>query len=143
MVIELTGLPGAGKTTICLEITTPHRNKKSIPLSKLRLWPDAMPFVFTLFLLCASARPIRSSRWIRALNVVALMRCYRPCDLPVVLDQGLIQKIWSILLDADTYSRPLLLITIWRIKPFAPLFVVRVETPLVEAAARISLRSHG
>jgi hypothetical protein len=143
MVIELAGLPGAGKTTICRQITVPHRRKDSVPLSELRIWPDAVPFAWYLFLLCLSARPIRWSRWKRGINVLALLRCYRPHSIPVVLDQGLVQKIWSILLDAEIYSKPLLIRVIKNVKPFAPQYLVHVETPIEAAALRVSLRSHG
>jgi hypothetical protein len=143
MVIELAGLPGAGKTTICTQIAIPHRNKYSVPLTELRLWTGALPFARHLFLFCASCYPFSWSRFERTINIMALLRCYRPHERPTVLDQGLVQKIWSIMLDAEVYSETLLERVMADIKPFAPRYVVQVETPLEYAALRISQRSHG
>jgi hypothetical protein len=143
MVIELAGLPGAGKTTICAQITIPHRNKNSVPLTELRLWIDALPFAWHLLLFCASCYPFSWSRLERTINILALLRCYRAHERPTVLDQGLVQKIWSILLDAEVYSKALLERVMADIKPFAPRYVVQVETPIEDAASRISQRSHG
>jgi hypothetical protein len=143
LIVEFAGLPGAGKTTICRHVTVPHRLKASVSLSEMRLQLALFPVAWHLFMLCIGTRPFDWSRLLRAPSLVMLLRCYATNSLPTVLDRGVIQKIWSILMDSRLYSKLRLKRLMVAIRPFAPHCIAWVETPLEAAALRISQRSHG
>jgi len=143
MVIEFAGLPGAGKTTICNHVSVPHRTRNSIPLSEIRAQPSFLAVVWNVLLLCLSARPFKLRRLVRGINLVAVLRCYGQAAQPVILDLGLLHKIWSIVLDSETYSEAHLHHLMANLKSFAPSYLVWVETPLETAAQRIAQRPRG
>jgi adenylate kinase family enzyme len=143
VVVELAGLPGAGKTTICRHLTTPHRTKASVPLIELRPSIGMFAVAWDLLMLCLGARPFQWARLLHAINFVALMRCYTTVSLPVVLEQGMLHKIWSMLMDAESYSATRLQSLIASIRPFAPNYLVWVDAPVHTAGLRVSQRSGG
>jgi thymidylate kinase len=143
MVIEFAGLPGSGKTTICELVTVPHRTKASIPLTELRVGPAILPVARDLLLLCLSARPLEWARFVHGVNLLAMLRCYARGRRPVVLEQGVLQKIWSMLMDAESYPKRRLQRLMDGLRAFAPQYIIWVETPLEEAAYRVRRRAEG
>lgn len=142
-VVEFAGLPGAGKSTICGLVSLPHRTKSTIPLREWRPRRSTFAVARDLLALCVSARPFHWSRFVRSFNLIVLLRCYEPADLPTILEQGLLHKIWSVLMDADRFPEKQVQRLMQHIKPFAPQILVWVDAPLEAAALRVSQRLHG
>ncbi|MBL8789303.1 MAG: hypothetical protein JNM45_02325 [Rhizobiales bacterium] len=143
MIIEIAGLPGAGKTTICKDLAHPVGGKGSVPLLALKPSRDFLHASCSLLRLALSARPFSLDRLKRAFNTAVLLRHYQPQAGVIVLDQGIAQKLWSILADADTYSPEHLHRTQEALAPFAPDHLVWLETPLPIAVERMRQRLHG
>jgi hypothetical protein len=143
VIIELVSLPGAGKTTICNALTLAVATKGSVPLHALR--PSAAFFnvFWQLMKLALGTRPLRLNRLKRAFNTAILLRHYQPTSQPIVLDQGTVQKLWSILADAENYSQRQLDATVKALAPFAPGHLVWIETPLDLALERLAARVGG
>ena len=103
-VIEFVGLPGSGKSTITRALPAEWPNSRSndpaaLPLSRrLAFYRDALPFMLSL-------RPLAAEDAHRLRKLAAELRYYeRPAPAPLVIDQGMIQKLWSILLDRQRYD---------------------------------------
>jgi hypothetical protein len=143
VVVEFAGLPGAGKSTICSHLTVPHRTKASTPLRRWRLRRSVLAVAWQLLGLSLTTRPFKWSRFVRSFNIIVLLRCYAPVDLPVVLDHGLLHKIWSLLMDADSFPEERLQRLIEDIRPYAANYIIWVDAPLETAALRVSQRTHG
>ena len=80
----------------------------------------------------------------RAFELMAFLRYYqRSMPLPVVLDQGLAQKLWSLLIESEQFSDQALEDAISDLAPFAPDLLVWVEVAPDVAAARIAMRQGG
>lgn len=143
MIIECAGLPGAGKTTVCSLVTLQHADKHSTPIRQFRPSLGWARATLAVMLLSLSARPFRAKRLKRALYLSAFLRHYRSESGKVLLDQGIVQKLWSLLVDARTYSGTLLDDAISALSPFAPDYLVWIEVPVEVAAARIASRQGG
>lgn len=143
MIIECAGLPGAGKTTICRLVKHPHGGKSSVPLSALRPSGAMLRVAWQIFLLSATARPLQLKRLKRGFNLTVFLRHYLDHDRDVLLDQGVVQKLWSMLADAEAWPAERLRAVLQNLRPFAPDHVVWLETPLEMAAARMASRSGG
>jgi hypothetical protein len=143
VIIELVSLPGAGKTTIRNALTVAVATKGSVPLHALRPTPAFFKVFWQLMKLALGARPMRLNRLKRAFNAGILLRHYQPTPQPIVLDQGTVQKLWSILADAETYSPRHLDATVKALVPFAPDHLVWIETPLDLALERLAARVGG
>lgn len=143
MIVECIGLPGSGKTTICKLVTLPHGKKGSIQLRETRLNSMLVRASWKVLLLCCAARPFTLNRLKRGMNLVAFLRHYQHRERVILLDQGQIQKLWSILSGADSYPSRRLHELIASLKPFAPDWIIWVETPVAVAVERIGKRTHG
>ncbi len=59
------------------------------------------------------------------------------------MDQGLVQKLWSMLAETREFSLPMLNKTVQRLAPFAPDHLIWIEIPSRIAAERIAGRTGG
>jgi thymidylate kinase len=143
MIIECAGLPGAGKTTICNAVRVAYEGKGSVPLRKLRIDRLLLRAAWRIFLLCAAARPLKLDRLRRGFNLVAFLRHYQDGSRTLLFDQGQIQKLWSILKDAEGLPADRLQQVLQALAPFAPAYVVWVETTPATSAVRVSERRNG
>ena len=143
MIVECAGLPGSGKTTICNLVTLPYGKKGSIQLRDIRLNSVLVRASWRILLLCCATRPFSINRLKRGINLVAFLRHYQHREGAILLDQGQVQKLWSILSGADSYPSRRLHELIASLKPFAPDWVIWVETPVAVAVERVGTRTHG
>ena len=98
---------------------------------------------WNILALALITRPFRFERLKRAVNLIVLLRHYEHRGLVILLDQGIVQKIWSILADANDYSSSRLQRVMASLVPFAPSWVVWLETPLDFAVKRLGTRGDG
>jgi hypothetical protein len=143
MRVEMIGLPGAGKTTIRNAIRLPVEGKGAVPLRALRWDAHFLSAAWNILALAAKTRPFSGRRLTRAFNAAVLLRHYQPTAKVIVLDQGIVQKLWSILADAESYPEERLAACLSALVPFAPDHLVWVQTPLHTAVDRIVARSAG
>ncbi len=59
---------------------------------------------WNILALAITTRPFRFKRFKRAFNLILFLRHYEHRGLVILLDQGIVQKIWSILADANAHS---------------------------------------
>ncbi len=143
MIIECVGLPGAGKTTVCKMVSEPHGGKGVVPLTAVRPSRAVVEAAWHIFALSLTTRPFDLKRLTRAFNLVLFLRHYEHRDLMILLDQGMVQKVWSILADSTHHSSQRLDRAIASLLPFAPDWVVWLETPPDAAARRLGVRVGG
>lgn len=143
MIIECVGLPGAGKTTVCKMVSEPHGGKGAVPLFAMRPSWAVVGAAWHIFALSLTTRPFDLKRLTRAFNLVLFLRHYEHRDLMILLDQGIVQKVWSILADSAHHSRQRLDRVMLSLLPFAPDWVVWLDTPLDAAARRLGARVGG
>lgn len=143
MIIECAGLPGAGKTTVCQMVKVPHGGKGSVPLSHLRLNQAIMAAAWRVIGLCATVRPFRLDRLKRSFNLIVFLRHYKDRERIILLDQGIVQKLWSILADAEPISEKALTGVLSSLAPFAPDLLIWFDTPSNDATDRMSARREG
>jgi thymidylate kinase len=143
MIIECTGLPGAGKTTVCKFVAEPHGGKGAISLTALRPNMNMLRAGRHILALSLTVRPFRLNRLKRAFNLIVFLRHYEHRDMAILLDQGIVQKIWSIMADANAHSGARLRRVMASLLPFAPDWVVWLETPIAFAAQRLNAREDG
>ncbi len=142
MIVECVGLPGAGKTTICGLVTAPHGKKGAVPLSAMRADTALLRAAWRIFFLSISARPLSLNRLKRGFNLIVFLRHYQFRVRNILLDQGLVQKLWSLLQDAS-FSMTRLDRVIASLRLFAPDHLVWIVTPVNLSAQRIAERRHG
>ena len=142
-VIEFVGLPGAGKSTITRALppgwpTSRNTDPPPLPLSR-RLWLYRQALAFML-----SLRPLEWRDVGRLGKLAVELRFYeRDGKAPLVIDQGMIQKLWSILLDRRSYSPAALERLVASLAPTAADLVVWLATPPDLAAERLVARNGG
>jgi len=143
MIVEMAGLPGSGKTTICRAVSVPYADKRSVPLWRLAPRWGVLRAAVWIAALALSARPVTMDRFRRARKFIFFLRMYQGHEPVVLLDQGIVQKIWSLLAGAEKcqwwYADRLMEALV----PFRPDWLVWVNVPTDVAVARISGRSHG
>lgn len=142
-VIEFVGLPGSGKSTITRALpqswpTSRNTDPAPLPLARrLAIYRQGLPFVLSL-------RPFEMEDLRRLIKLGAELRFYeRPAAGPLVIDQGMIQKLWSILFERRGYSRPALERLIAALAPSAADLTVVLGTPPDVAAQRLQARGGG
>jgi hypothetical protein len=142
-VIEFVGLPGAGKSTIARALPTswPTSRNTDLPVlplpRRLNLYRAALPFVMSL-------RPLEVEDAARLGKLAAELRLYeRPAPGPLVIDQGMIQKLWSILYGRRCHGVAELERLVVALGPSAPDLIVRLGTPPDIAAERLATRNGG
>lgn len=142
-VIEFVGLPGSGKSTITRALpgewpTSRNTDPPALPLvRRLSLYRHALPFMLSL-------RPLEAEDTTRLRRIAAELRFYeRPASGPLVIDQGMIQKLWSILLDRRGHSAAALQRLVVALAPSAPDLIVHLATPPDVAAERLVSRNGG
>ncbi|WP_374332647.1 AAA family ATPase [Aestuariivirga sp.] len=142
-VIEFVGLPGSGKSTITRALpqawpTSRNTDPPPLPLARrLQVYGAALPFMLSL-------RPLEAEDTTRLRRIAGELRFYeRPAPGPLVIDQGMIQKLWSILLDRRSYSAAALQRLVAALAPSAPDLIVHLGTPPDVAAERLVSRNGG
>ena len=143
MIVECAGLPGAGKTTVCKLVSTPRGGKGAVPLTALRPTKEILRAGWHIMALSLTIRPFRFKRLKRAFNLIVFLRHYEHRSLAILLDQGIVQKIWSIIADSTDHSNERLRRVMESLLPFAPDHVVWLETPLDSAVKRLGARDEG
>ena len=143
MIVECSGLPGSGKTTVCKLVSEPHSVKGAVPLTALRPNINILRAGRHILVLSLTVRPFRLKRLKRAFNLIVFLRHYEHRGMVILLDQGIVQKIWSIMVDANAHSTERLRLAMKSLLPFAPDWVVWLETPLSVAAERLHSREDG
>lgn len=94
--------------------------------------------------LLVSLRPFRSNDIHRMVRIVEAQRVYaQPLAAPLLLEQGLIQRLWAILADRGSFSESRLDSLIGVMAKSPPDVIVRVNTPNAIAASRIHARPRG
>lgn len=142
-VIEFVGLPGAGKSTITRALpaswpTSRNTDPPALPLRRrLQVYRAALPFMLSL-------RPSEVEDANRLGKIAAELRFYeRPAGAPLVIDQGMIQKLWSILLDRRSYDPARLERLVAALSPSAADIIVWLGTTPEVAAQRLLGRNGG
>lgn len=142
-VIEFVGLPGSGKSTITRALpaswpTSRNTDPPALPLARrLAFYRTALPFMLSL-------RPFEAMDPKRLTRLAEELRFYeRPAPGPLVIDQGMIQKLWSILFERRRYSATALDRVLAALAPSAPDLVVVLATPPEVAAERLAARQSG
>ena len=144
LIIELAGLPGAGKTSLTERVSLPHRGRRDIGLLNLPLRRETWPVARAATMLAVSIRPWKPGYLLRAIKLVLALRCYGPVDADlVIMDQGLVQKLWSFLIEAQSYPAQRLEDLVDALSPFAADHLVWIGVPHTLAAQRIAGRVGG
>lgn len=144
LVVEFAGLPGAGKTSLVDALSIPHADRRKSRAPRFYLGAPAWLVLFAALRLALSIRPLRLSYVARAVRLATSLRRYVAMDEDViVLDQGLVQKIWSMVVETETFSRDAVADLVTALGPFAPDHVFWVKVPERIAAQRISRRGSG
>jgi hypothetical protein len=142
-IIEFAGLPGAGKSTIArgLRPLLPEVLGPQLPPASRRASPRLYAAVLSLGL---SLRPLQLNDLHRCLKIIEGYNIYRHgLGAPLLLEQGLIQRLWSAAADRAAYD-PVRLEGLVRLLAAAPPdVIVWVRTAPESAAARILTRPHG
>jgi hypothetical protein len=144
VVIELAGLPGAGKSSLAKAVSIPHAGRADLSWLEARLagpmWPVAMATLRLLF----SIRPLKLRHVVRAAKLIATLRFYGPSRHRfVILDQGIVQKLWSLVIETGTYSDEYLEEVVTALVPFTADHLIWISVQPDVAAQRIVNRKGG
>jgi len=91
-----------------------------------------------------SLRPLAAKDVDRLRRLAAELRFYeQPAAGPLVIDQGMIQKLWSILLERRSHSAAALDRLMAFLAPAAPDLLIVLGTPPQRAAERLASRNGG
>ena len=141
-VVEFVGLPGAGKTTVAGHfpkdwLQRRHVTDARVPVSwRVGLYRASWRFFLSL-------RP-RHENGVHRFWRLADQLIYYTSDFgPLVLDQGIVQKIWSQLVWREEFDRRELERIVDFLTPLSPDVLVWMKTPVEDAVQRIVTRSHG
>jgi thymidylate kinase len=143
LLVEFVGLPGAGKTTVAGHFPKDWLQRGQVMGARVPVsWRLGLCRASWRFFL--SLRP-RHGNGMRKLWRLADQLIYYTNDLgrPLVLDQGVVQKIWSILVSRQDFDRRELERIVLFLAPVAPQFIVWIKTPVEDAVQRIAARTHG
>jgi len=144
LVVELVGLPGAGKTTLERSLTIPHAGRRTIPFWRTPLTSASLAVLWHAFALAIAVRPFRISQLRRAFAVFFMLRAHANLKVPlVVLDQGLVQKVWSMIVEADGIPQARLNALIKACGDFGPVTLVFLKSSPELASTRIMERPSG
>lgn len=144
LVIELVGLPGAGKTSLTHRIPVPHLGRRDISSLRLPLNRATWHVLRSAVALSFTIRPWKPSYFLRAVKLVLALRCYGESEHPlVIMDQGLVQKLWSMVIETRSYSVDRLEDLVLALSPFAADHLVWISVPHELAARRIVERKGG
>lgn len=142
-IIEFVGVPGAGKSTIARAFRPmlPGAQGLQLPPAPFRGSPALLGRAASFLL---SLRPVEANDLHRMLRLVQAHHVYETAlSAPLVLEQGLIQRLWALLADRTRYGEQKLERFTEILARSAPDLIVRVRTPHDVAAARIAERPHG
>lgn len=143
-IIEFVGVPGAGKSTIARALRPllpPGTLGLQLPPAGFRASPAFLARA-SAFLL--SLRPFEANDLHRMVRLAEAHRVYlRPLPAPLLLEQGIIQRLWALLADRRAYSEAALEALVALLAGAAPDVIVRLRTAPAIAAARIGERPHG
>ena len=142
-IIEFAGLPGAGKSTITRgfrPLMGETRGPQVPPFSR-RASPMLYAAAASFFL---SLRPLGFNDAHRCLKLIEAYNAYRyGLGAPLLLEQGLIQRLWSTLADRMEYKPEKLEAFVHRLAEAPPDVIVWVKTKPEVAAQRILQRPRG
>ena len=144
LVIELAGLPGAGKTSLTDRVSLPHRGRGDISVLNLPLRRETWQVARAALMLALTIRPWKPGYLLRAIKLVLALRCYGPLDHDlVIMDQGLVQKLWSFIIETRSHSAQRLEDLVDALSPFVADHLVWIKVPHTLAARRIAGRTDG
>jgi thymidylate kinase len=144
LVIELAGLPGAGKTSLVDTVSLAHRGRRDISVLSLPLRRETWRVLRAALRLAGSVRPLAPYNFIRAIKLTLVLRCYGELpDSLVIMDQGLVQKLWSMVIETDGFSERRLEDLVAALSPFVADHLVWLAVPHDVAARRIVRRRGG
>ncbi|MFO1034695.1 MAG: AAA family ATPase [Hyphomicrobiales bacterium] len=142
-VIELAGLPGAGKTTLERSIALAHDTRTSISVWRLPFSAAALNVLWqALGIAWHGPRRLESLRRAMALFFMLRAAPQRAKKL-TILDQGLLQKAWSLLLDHPALRPEKRDRLVAALAPFMADAIVWLDAPPDMAANRIAGRHGG
>lgn len=142
-IIEFVGVPGAGKSTIARAFRpfVPNALGLQLPPAPYRGSPALLLAAAGL---AFSLRPFALNDVHRMVRLVQAHRVYEQGPAaPLLLEQGLIQRLWAMVADRRYYAESRLEHLVAVMAKAAPDVIVRVHTPHDVAAARIEARPHG
>ena len=142
-IIEFVGVPGAGKSTIARAFQSflPGALGPQLPPAPFR---GSGTLLFSAAALVLSLRPFELNDLHRMVRLVQAHRVYEQgLAAPLLLEQGLIQRLWATIADRHFYSEERLERLVEVMGKAAPDVIVRVNTPHDIAAARIEARPRG
>ncbi len=144
LVIELAGLPGAGKTSLTDSVRLPHLGRRDIGVVNLPLRRETWRVARAAMMLALTIRPWKPGYLLRAIKLVLALRSYGPLDHDlVIMDQGLVQKMWSFIIESRSYPEQRLEELVDALTPFAADHLVWIAVPHELAAQRIAGRTGG
>ena len=144
LVIELAGLPGAGKTSLTDRVRLPHLGRRDIGVVNLPLRRETWRVARAAMMLALTIRPWKPGYLLRAIKLVLALRSYGPLDHDlVIMDQGLVQKMWSFIIESRSYPEQRLEELVDALTPFAADHLVWIAVPHELAAQRIAGRTGG
>lgn len=142
-IIEFVGLPGAGKSTIAraLREAYPQMRGPQVPAASRRVGWDVLASAVALFL---SLRPFAANDPNRCAKLLEAYYVYRHgLGAPILLEQGLIQRLWSAVVDRRRCPPARLSAFASRVAKAGPDLIISVTLPPDVAAARILARPRG
>lgn len=142
-IVEFVGVPGAGKSTIARAFRPmlPNAEGLQLPPAPFRGSPTLLARAGAFLL---SLRPLQPNDLHRMVRIIQAHRVYaQGLATPLLLEQGLMQRLWATVADRSRYSEAALDRLIAAMAGAAPDLIVRVRTPHDVAAARIHARPHG
>jgi hypothetical protein len=142
-IIEFAGLPGVGKSTIACAFRPLLADVRGpqVPAASRRASARVYGAAASLLL---SLRPLSFNDLHRCLKIIEAYNVYRHgLGAPLLLEQGLIQRLWSAIADRTRYSPQMLEAFVGILAEAPPDVIVWVKTAPQIAARRIIARPRG